>query len=199
MRRLRVEREGEQADEGIEAHALRLSLCAQRSNPASKWLSFPVRTPKSYRNAPNSQMRLSHLADYAVVLMTAAARRPAAARLSATELACETGVPLPTAQKLMGQLAACGLLRSVRGAGGGFSLAKGASQISLADIVEAVEGPIAMTVCSGHEGPSDCALDAHCRVKPHMGVVGNAVRGALGAVSLEALSGPASAARGLAR
>ena len=68
-------------------------------------------------------MRLSHLADYAVVLMTAAARRPAGARLSATELSGDTGVPLPTAQKLMGQLAACGLLSSVRGAGGGFALA----------------------------------------------------------------------------
>ena len=133
-------------------------------------------------------MRLSHLADYAVVLMTAAARRPAAARLSATELAGETGVPLPTTQKLMGQLAACGLLSSVRGAGGGFALARPAAEISLADIVEAVEGPIAMTVCSGHEGVSDCALDAHCRVKPHMGVVGNAVRGALGAVSLTELA-----------
>jgi FeS assembly SUF system regulator len=131
-------------------------------------------------------VRLSHLADYAVVLMTAAARRPLAARLSATELAAETGVPLPTAQKLMGQLAACGLLRSMRGAAGGFSLAKAASEISLADIVEAVEGPIAMTVCS--EGRTDCALDAHCRVKPHMGVVGNAVRGALGAVSLTELA-----------
>jgi FeS assembly SUF system regulator len=131
-------------------------------------------------------MRLSHLADYAVVLMTAAARRPLAARLSATELAVETGVPLPTAQKLMGQLAAYGLLRSARGVGGGFSLAKAANEISLADIVEAVEGPIAMTVCS--EGRTDCALDAHCRVKPHMGIVGNAVRGALGAVSLTELA-----------
>src|ERR1043165_3070520 len=88
-------------------------------------------------------MRLSHLADYAVVLMTAAARRPAGARLSATELAAETGVPLPTAQKLMGQLAACELLSSVRGAGGGFALARPSTEISLADIVEAVEGPIA--------------------------------------------------------
>ena len=131
-------------------------------------------------------MRLSHLADYAVVLMTAAARYPTGARLSATELAGDTGVPLPTAQKLMGQLAACGLLSSVRGAGGGFALARSATEISLADIVEAVEGPIAMTVCS--EGRSDCALDAHCRVKPHMGVVGNAVRGALGAVSLTELA-----------
>ena len=131
-------------------------------------------------------MRLSHLADYAVVLMTAAARYPAGARLSATELAGDTGVPLPTAQKLMGQLAACGLLSSVRGAGGGFALARSATEISLADIVEAVEGPIAMTVCS--EGRNDCALDAHCRVKPHMGIVGHAVRGALGAVSLTELA-----------
>ena len=131
-------------------------------------------------------MRLSHLADYAVVLMTAAARRPAGARLSATELSAETDVPLPTAQKLMGQLASCGLLSSVRGAGGGFALSKAAAQISLADIVEAVEGPIAMTACS--EGRTDCALDAHCRVKPHMGVVGTAVRGALGAVSLTELA-----------
>lgn len=137
-------------------------------------------------------MRLSHLADYAVVLMTAAARRPADARLSATELADDTGVPLPTAQKLMGQLAACGLLRSVRGASGGFSLAKAAQEISLADIVEAVEGPIALTMCSDATN-HQCLLDAHCRVKPHIGAVGNAVRGALGAVSLQALCSPAKA------
>jgi FeS assembly SUF system regulator len=137
-------------------------------------------------------MRLSHLADYAVVLMTAAARREAGARLSATELASETGVPLPTTQKLMGQLAASGLLTSARGASGGFALARPAAEISLADIVEAVEGPIALTMCS--DGVNhDCILDAHCRVKPHMGVVGNAVRGALGAVSLEHLCSPAQA------
>ena len=132
-------------------------------------------------------MRLSHLADYAVVLMTAAARRPAGARLSTTELSAETGVPLPTAQKLMGQLAARGLLRSVRGASGGFSLAKAAQEISLADIVEAVEGPIALTMCSDSAN-HQCLLDAHCRVKPHIGVVGRAVRGALGAVPLTELA-----------
>jgi FeS assembly SUF system regulator len=132
-------------------------------------------------------MRLSHLADYAVVLMTAAARRSAGARLSATELSGETGVPLPTAQKLMGQLAACGLLRSVRGASGGFSLAKAAQEISLADIVEAVEGPIALTMCSDSTN-HQCLLDAHCRVKPYIGAVGNAVRGALGAVTLTELA-----------
>jgi DNA-binding IscR family transcriptional regulator len=121
-------------------------------------------------------MRLSHLADYAVVLMTAAARRPAGERLSATELSADTGVPLPTTQKLMGQLA----------------LARPAAEISLADIVEAVEGPIALTMCSDANN-HECALDAHCRVKPHIGVVGNAVRGALGAVSLVQLCSPAKA------
>ena len=137
-------------------------------------------------------MRLSHLADYAVVLMTPPARRPAGERLSATELAQDTGVPLPTTQKLMGQLAARGLLSSVRGAGGGFALAKSATAISLADIVEAVEGPIALTMCSDSSN-HECILDAHCRVKPHIGLVGNAVRGALNAVSLEALCSPAQA------
>ncbi len=141
-------------------------------------------------------MRLTHLADYAVVLMTAAARYPAGARLSATELSADTGVPLPTAQKLMGQLTASGLLTSARGASGGFALSRAADAISLADIVEAVEGPITMTVCSGSDGASDCALDAHCKVKPHMSVVGNAVRGALGAVSLESLALPLSLSKG---
>ena len=133
-------------------------------------------------------MRLTHLADYAVVMMTAAARREPGARLSAAELSGETGVPLPTAQKLMGKLAAAGLLTSVRGVGGGFTLARAITDISLADIVEAVEGPIAMTMCSGSDDASDCALDAHCRVKPHMGIIGAKVRGALGAVSLQELA-----------
>ena len=140
-------------------------------------------------------MRLTHLADYAVVMMAAAARREGAtvpsggrARLSAAELSGETGVPLPTAQKLMGKLAAAGLLVSVRGFGGGFTLARAIADISLADIVEAVEGPIAMTQCAGSEAASDCALDAHCRIKPHMGIVGAKVRGALGAVSLQELA-----------
>ena len=138
-------------------------------------------------------MRLSHLADYAVVLMTAAARRESlggegGARLSATELAADTGVPLPTTQKLMGQLAASGLLTSARGASGGFALAKPPTEINLAEIVEAIEGPISLTQCGGSAEVSDCALDAHCRVKPHIGVVGRAVRGALGAVSLTELA-----------
>jgi FeS assembly SUF system regulator len=132
-------------------------------------------------------MRLTSLADYAVVMMAAAARYPAGARLSATLLAAETGVPLPTAQKLTGRLAAAGLLETARGAGGGFRLARAAPEISLADIVEAVEGPIEMTTCVDTERHG-CALEGNCQVRPHMGVVNGAVRGALQAVSLSRLS-----------
>ena len=132
-------------------------------------------------------MRLTSLADYGVVVMAAAARRPAGASLSAGLLAEETGVPLPTAQKVMGRLASAGLLLSARGLGGGFRLARPAASISLADIIEAIEGPIAMTNCI--EGSiQDCALEGSCRVKPHLHIANDAVRAALAAVSLSQLS-----------
>lgn len=133
-------------------------------------------------------MRLTSLADYAVVMMAAAARHAGSAPLSAALLAGETGVPLPTAQKLMGRLAAAGLLSSTRGTGGGFRLAREAQGISLADIVEAVEGPIAMTNCIENSGHL-CAIEGSCQVKPHLHAVNFAVRGALQGVSLASLSG----------
>lgn len=132
-------------------------------------------------------MRLSSLADYAVVMMSAAARHGCGARLSATLLANETHVPLPTAQKLMQRLVQAGLLSSLRGTGGGFKLTRPAAAISLADIIEAVEGPIAMTACVD-ETREECSLDHHCAVKPHWGVVNGAVRGALAAVPLSQLA-----------
>ncbi len=132
-------------------------------------------------------MRLSSLADYAVVMMSAAARHGCGARLSATELSAETGVPLPTAQKLMQKLAGAGLLSSLRGTGGGFKLTRPAAAISLADIIEAIEGPIAMTTCVD-EHRDDCALDGQCLTKPHWGTVNDAVRGALAAVPLTQLA-----------
>jgi Rrf2 family protein len=134
-------------------------------------------------------MRLTSLADYAVVMMAAAARHPAGARLSATVLAGETGVPLPTAQKLTGRLAAAGLLATARGVGGGFRLARPAGEISLADIIEAVEGPIEMTSCVDAERHA-CALEGSCQVRPHMNVVNGAVRGALAGLSLSSLAYP---------
>lgn len=139
-------------------------------------------------------MKLSSLADYAVVLMTAAARQcggqgASGGRLNATILAAETGVPLPTAQKLVSRLSAAGLIESTRGTGGGFHLARPAAAISLAAVIEAIEGPIAMTTCVDTER-HDCALDGHCLVKPHWAIVNRALRDALAGVSLADLAAP---------
>ena len=133
-------------------------------------------------------MRLSSLADYAVVMMTAAARHCGGlARVNATSLAQETGVPLPTAQKLVSRLSSAGLIESTRGTGGGFRLSRPPAAITLADIIEAVEGPIALTTCVD-TAQHDCALDGSCRVKPHWAVVNNAVRGALAGITLTQLA-----------
>jgi FeS assembly SUF system regulator len=136
-------------------------------------------------------MRLSSFADYAVVLMSAAARHCGATRMNAGTLAEETGIPLPTAQKLVSVLSRAGLIVASRGTGGGIRLARPAAAISLADIVEAVEGPIAMTACV-EEGRHDCPLEGHCETQAHWPAVNMAVRGALGEVSLASLSRPAA-------
>lgn len=132
-------------------------------------------------------MRLSNMADYAIVTMSAAARHCGGRRVSAAQLAEETGLPAPTVQKLVSRLTAAGLLRSSRGAGGGLKLARPAAAITLADIIEAVEGPIALTPCLDVTR-SDCTLDACCQVKPHWGIVSGAVRGALADVPLTRLA-----------
>jgi len=147
-------------------------------------------------------MRLSSMADYAVVTMSAAARHCGSAqlvgadgkkrlRVSAAQLADETGLPVPTVQKVVSLLTAAGLLRSSRGVGGGLKLARPAAAISLADIVEAIEGPIALTACVD-SGKHDCGLESACTVRPHWGVVNAAMRGALADVPLTRLAGQAA-------
>ncbi len=132
-------------------------------------------------------MRLSSMADYAVVIMAAAARHCGGARISAVQLAEETALPAPTVQKLVSRLTASGLLRSSRGMGGGLKLARPAAAITLADIVEAVEGPIALTACVEH-GRQDCTLESACLLRPHWPLVNEALRGALAGVPLTRLA-----------
>ena len=143
-------------------------------------------------------MRLSSIADYAVVIMAAASRHcgcsvreategHARVRLSAGQLAAETGLPAPTVQKLVSRLASAGLLHATRGVGGGIRLARPAAAITLADIVEAVEGPIAMTACL-ENGRQDCTLEDACSVRGHWPVVNEALRGALARVHLTQLA-----------
>lgn len=138
-------------------------------------------------------IRLTNLADYAVVVMTTAARCPDA-RLSAAKVSDVTAIPAPTVAKLMGTLARAGLLVASRGVAGGFALAKPPAQISIAAIVEAVDGPIALTNCQA-EDSHDCAIEGHCTVRGHWGPINRAVRAALDAVTLADLLRPATVQR----
>lgn len=129
-------------------------------------------------------MRLSNLADYAVITMGQAASHCGDGRVSAAELATETGLPVPTVQRLVSKLTAAGLLRSVRGAGGGLQLGRPAAAITVADIVEAVEGPIALTSCV--EGAS-CDYETGCSMKSHWPIITDKLRGALAEITLDHL------------
>ena len=88
--------------------------------------------------------RVSKLTDYATVVMTALARSPATV-LSAQEVAQRTGVELPTTRKVLKRMAGAGLVDSWRGAQGGYRLARRPAQISVFEVIAAMEGPVAMT------------------------------------------------------
>ena len=127
-------------------------------------------------------VRLTRVADYAIVLMhqvAIAGGRP----VNAGELASETRVQRPTTTKILKSLARAGLLSSSRGMKGGYSLAYSPLDISVADIVAAVEGPIALIQCI-EDAPGACELESCCQVRDAMQVVNNTVRQALREVSL---------------
>lgn len=136
-------------------------------------------------------IRLTNLADYAVVVMAAAAREPEV-KISAARVAELTAIPAPTVAKLMGTLARGGLLTASRGVSGGFTLSRDPALISVAQIVEAVDGPIALTSCVGNH-TTECAMEGHCAIRGHWGPINQAVRGALAAVTLADLVQPAAA------
>lgn len=127
-------------------------------------------------------IRLTNLSDYAVVLMGELAR--ADARQNAGDLSGKTGIPEPTVSKILGQLKRGGLLVSTRGIRGGFGLARPAADIAVVDIVEAVDGPIALVNCVS-EAHKDCAIEPLCTMSIHWQRINDAVRGALGSVSLQ--------------
>ncbi|SEQ07703.1 transcriptional regulator, BadM/Rrf2 family [Solimonas aquatica] len=126
-------------------------------------------------------LKLSKLADYATLLMTAVAREPTQT-LTGQQLSERTRIPVPTVAKLLKLLARGGLLESVRGAHGGYRLAREAARISVADIIGALEGPIAVTACSSHGG--ECSIETDCATRSNWRLINSAIRGALEAVSL---------------
>jgi len=141
-------------------------------------------------------IRLTNLADYAVVLMCEMSH--ADTRLSAHDLADTTRIPAPTVAKILNALGKAGLLVSHRGLKGGFALSKAANEITVADIVEAIDGPISLTHCA-ETGTSDCCYDDICQMRPRWQVINNAVRGALDDVKLSSLAGPADPSEIVAR
>jgi FeS assembly SUF system regulator len=126
-------------------------------------------------------LRVSRLTDYATVAMTCLAAQPDDV-LSTAQIAEGTRLELPTVSKLLKLLGHAGLVESVRGVNGGYRLARPAAEISLAQIVEAMEGPLAVTECNVAVG--QCEREAHCSVRDNWQGINSAVDGALRAVSL---------------
>ena len=131
--------------------------------------------------------RLSKLADYATVLMACLADEEVRL-LSAQALAERTRLESPTVSKLLKQLAQVGLVQSTRGAAGGYRLARPANEISIADIITAIEGPLGMTECSIHHGM--CGRENFCTVSSNLRKISAAVESALREVTLVDMAAP---------
>lgn len=127
-------------------------------------------------------IKLSNLADYAVVLMSNIAARPDDNH-TAFKLNAETKVPLPTVSKILGKMAKAGLLISHRGIGGGFSMNPQRTDISVADIIEAVDGPVQLTNCLSNEETS-CDYELVCLTRSKWDKINKAVYEALNNVRL---------------
>ena len=132
--------------------------------------------------------RLNRLTDYAVVVMAQMALRDKAT-LTATEISRDTGVPLPTVAKVLNALARGGLIVSQRGAAGGYGLSRPAGEIGVAEIIQAIEGPIALTACV--EGSAaQCDVEGVCPMRGGWDQVNRAIRTALEQVTLADMAGP---------
>ena len=126
-------------------------------------------------------LRVTKLTDYATVVLGVLASAPDDV-LSASGLAERAGLEATTVAKVLKPLAQAGLVRAWRGASGGYRLARPATQIPLVEIVEAMEGPLAMTECSVHAG--QCSIEDSCNARAHWRRINDVVAEALGQVSL---------------
>jgi FeS assembly SUF system regulator len=127
-------------------------------------------------------LRISRLTDYATLIL-ASLRDGGLA--SAAEISVRTRIGLPTVSKLLKELQHAGLVRSVRGAHGGYQLTRPAGLINAAEIIDAVEGPVALTECAG--GAGNCGIEATCLVGHGWQRISRAIRRALADVTLDAL------------
>lgn len=128
------------------------------------------------------------MADYGVILMVQLART-STQRTTAADLAESTALPLPTVSKLLKQLASAGLLASHRGAAGGYGLSREAAEISVAEVISALDGPIALTECITAEGTA-CEMEALCPTRTNWRQINDALVGALEKVSVADMARP---------
>jgi FeS assembly SUF system regulator len=131
-------------------------------------------------------LRISKLTDYATVILARLAAEPDR-RFTATQIAAETHLASPTVSKLLKQLHRQGLVMSTRGAAGGYVLARPAAEITAAQIVDALEGPVALTECAGVT--SHCGIERICRVGQSWQRVNLAIRRSLQEITLLELAG----------
>ncbi len=132
-------------------------------------------------------LKLGRLADYGTAVMSVLAA-DADHVASATELAGRTHLSAHTVAKLLKLFARAGLIESSRGANGGYRLARPASDITVADVIAAVDGPIALTQCSVHKG--GCVVESHCGVRSNWRLINQTVRNALASVTLAQMAAP---------
>lgn len=131
--------------------------------------------------------RLSKLADYGTVLLSYMARQPELT-CSAAELATQVGIGVPTAGKVLKLLAKGGLVQSVRGTHGGYLLARLPETISLAEVIEALDGPINVTQCGA--GAGVCSSESDCRVRGNWRRLGRVIQQTLSEVSVADFARP---------
>jgi len=131
-------------------------------------------------------LRISKLTDYASVVLASLAEQPEQLRTAAA-LAERTGIAAPTVSKLLKQLHRAGILISTRGLHGGYQLARLPAQITLAAVVDALEGPVALTECVA--GAGQCGIEHNCRVSRVWLRLNLAMRRALSEVTLAELAG----------
>lgn len=131
-------------------------------------------------------LRISRLTDYATVVLAALAAAPQRVQTAAA-LAARTHIAAPTVSKLLKQLQRTGLVSSTRGLHGGYRLARPANQISAATILDALEGPLALTDCSAGHG--QCGIEETCRVGRAWQRLNLAIRRSLQEVTLSQLAG----------
>ncbi len=128
--------------------------------------------------------RISKLADYGIAVAARLAAGDQPERwCSSAQLAESTGIPEPTVGKVLRRLARAGLVEGRRGPAGGYRLARAPERVSVAELLEALEGPLAVTDCA--PGASrDCALSVHCDARPGWSRIHEVVASALRSVSL---------------